>query len=249
MHHWAHAGRRHCDPWWENETHWHRAWKSHFPDHCREISHTASDGEIHIADIKTPTGIIIEVQHSDMTDAERLSRETFYGNLVWIVDGSAFRKNFDIFHRLPDPTSELAQDLVWFKAQRQMHGATGGIFWRLSENPGSTKSDNSMVEVHGIHEIEEQVNQVYSGHHQYDWVRPRRTWLDATCPVYVDFGNDLLAKLEIYDDSGLPCIRLVSKRKFLHDAMIEKSAQAIASRFYPISSTFPAAEPDGVAVS
>ncbi|WP_287302509.1 hypothetical protein [Mesorhizobium sp.] len=42
----------------------------------REISHIAPDGEIHRADIKTPSGIVIEVQHSAMT-AERLSREAF----------------------------------------------------------------------------------------------------------------------------------------------------------------------------
>ena len=45
------------------------------PEECREISHVASDGEIHRADIKTPTGIVIEVQHSAMTDTGRLSRE------------------------------------------------------------------------------------------------------------------------------------------------------------------------------
>lgn len=135
MHHWAHAGRRNCDPWWENETAWHREWKNFFPEDCREISHTASDGEIHRADIKTPTGIIIEVQHSSMTDAERLSRESFYGNLVWVIDGRGFRKNFDIFHMLPDPTSQVAQDLVWFRASRKLRGAAHGIFWRLSENP------------------------------------------------------------------------------------------------------------------
>jgi competence protein CoiA len=31
MHHWAHATRANCDPWWENETLWHRQWKSLFP--------------------------------------------------------------------------------------------------------------------------------------------------------------------------------------------------------------------------
>ncbi|WP_353957128.1 competence protein CoiA family protein [Pseudomonas siliginis] len=28
--HWAHQGRRVCDPWWENEGEWHRAWSSSF---------------------------------------------------------------------------------------------------------------------------------------------------------------------------------------------------------------------------
>ena len=82
LHHWAHAGRRNCDPWWENETEWHREWKNLFPETCREISHNAADGEIHRADIMTATGIYIEVQHSAMTDAERISREAFYKNLI-----------------------------------------------------------------------------------------------------------------------------------------------------------------------
>ena len=95
LHHWAHASRRDCDPWWENETQWHRDWKNLFPEVCRERSFTAPDGEIHRADIITPTGIVIEVQHSAMTDAERQSREAFYQNLVWIVDGSGFRDQFE----------------------------------------------------------------------------------------------------------------------------------------------------------
>jgi competence protein CoiA len=112
-----------------------------------------------------------------------------------------------------------------------MQGAAHGMFWRLSENPERTKAD--MVRIHGIDEIEEQIIQTYCGHHQYDWIRPHRTWLDAACAVYIDFGDEFLVRLETYDNSGLPCIRFISKQKFVHDAMIEESAQAIASRFYP----------------
>jgi aspartate carbamoyltransferase catalytic subunit len=134
MHHWAHASRPDCDPWWENETQWHRDWKTLFPEDCREIHHVAPDGEINRADIKTRTGIYIEVQHSAMSDAERIAREEFYQNLVWIIDGREFRQNFDIYHMLPDPNSELAQDLVWEKATRPMQGATRGLFFRVSTN-------------------------------------------------------------------------------------------------------------------
>ncbi len=74
----------------------------------------------------------------------------------------------------------------------------------------------------------------YCGHHQYDWVRPRKAWLDAACPVYVDFGEEVLLALEIYDETNLHCVRCVSKRKFLHDVMTETSADKIASRFYPL---------------
>jgi hypothetical protein len=240
LHHWAHGGRRDCDPWWENETEWHRAWKSLFPSECREISHVAPDGEVHRADIKTSTGIVIEVQHSAMTDTERQSREAFYGNLVWVIDGRGFRDNFDIYHLLPDPDSEIARDLVWAKACRPMQGAARGLFFRLSEGQAEfpdetiTKATMRGGFYHGMHEIEAEVQQAYRGHHQYDWVRPRRTWLDAASPVYIDFGDDRLVRLETYDESGLRCIRLVSKRKFVHDVMVETEARAIATRFYPL---------------
>ena len=52
MHHWAHSSRRDCDPWWESETPWHREWKQHFPEDCREVSHVDAEGEIHRADIR-----------------------------------------------------------------------------------------------------------------------------------------------------------------------------------------------------
>lgn len=242
LHHWAHKGRLDCDPWWENETSWHREWKNHFPEDWREVSHVAPDGEIHRADIKTPKGIVIEVQHSNMTDSERLSRESFYGNLVWVIDGRRFRHNFDIYHLLPDPSSPVAADLVWSKASRPMQGAARGIFYRLSEglveDPTLTKATflrrGGLSRVYSIREIEDEVNAAYCGHHQYDWVRPRRTWLDATCPVYIDFGDECLIKLDIYDETGLPCIRRVAKRKFIHDAMHEDLAVNIATRFYPL---------------
>ena len=85
--HWAHRGRRICDPWWENETAWHRAWKNRFPADWQEIVHCAEDGERHIADVKTHDGWVIEFQHSSIKPDERISREAFYQSLIWVVDG------------------------------------------------------------------------------------------------------------------------------------------------------------------
>lgn len=144
---------------------------------------------------------------------------------------------------LPDPKSELAQDLVWSKAKRHMNGANAGLFFRLSEafedDPLVTKSTLRGGRIRGIYDIEEEVKKTYNGYHQYDWVRPRKTWLDAGCPVYIDFGDEYLVKLDTYDESGLNCIRLVSKRKFVHDVMVEDKAENIATRFYPIKSGRP----------
>jgi len=90
--HWAHKGKRKCDHWWENETEWHRNWKNQFPVECQEFVQIADDGEKHIADVKTDQGWVIEFQHSYIKPEERRSREEFYGNMVWVVDGLR-RKN------------------------------------------------------------------------------------------------------------------------------------------------------------
>ena len=92
--HWAHKGKRSCDPWWENETEWHRAWKGYFPDDWQEVVHRAENGEKHIADVKTDQGWVLEFQHSYLKSEERYSREAFYRKLVWVVDGTRTSRSF-----------------------------------------------------------------------------------------------------------------------------------------------------------
>jgi len=87
VHHWAHKGIRNCDPWWENETEWHRFWKNHFPLEWQEVIHKDKTGERHIADVKTDEDWVLEFQHSPITSEERNSRNIFYSKIVWIVDG------------------------------------------------------------------------------------------------------------------------------------------------------------------
>jgi competence CoiA-like predicted nuclease len=91
--HWAHRARRNCDPWWENETEWHRSWKARFPDHWQEILHHATDGERHRADVKTAHGWALEFQHSFIKPEERRSREAFYAKLMWVVDGTRRKRD------------------------------------------------------------------------------------------------------------------------------------------------------------
>jgi competence protein CoiA len=93
MWHWAHKGRLLCDPWWENETEWHRAWKDQFPADWQEIVHHSGDGERHIADVKTGDGWVIEFQHSHIEPDERRSREAFYPKLIWVIDGTRRKRD------------------------------------------------------------------------------------------------------------------------------------------------------------
>jgi competence protein CoiA len=88
VNHWAHKGKRNCDPWWENETEWHRAWKNEFPVEWQEVVHYDESGEKHIADVKTEANWVLEFQHSYLKPEERRSRNKFYKKLIWVVDGT-----------------------------------------------------------------------------------------------------------------------------------------------------------------
>ncbi len=104
--HWAHLSQTHCDPWWESETEWHRAWKNRFPQEWQEIpAHEADSGELHIADVKTPSGLVIEFQRSTIHSDEIGAREAFYRTMVWVVDGGkndADRFNFSNMREQPN---------------------------------------------------------------------------------------------------------------------------------------------------
>ena len=101
--HWAHRGMRDCDTWAEKETDWHLAWKNNFPVECQEfIQHDAQSGEKHIADVRTPHGLVIEFQHSHLDPQERDARERFHGNMVWVVDGTRLHRDYPRFNKGKD---------------------------------------------------------------------------------------------------------------------------------------------------
>ena len=95
--HWAHKIRK-CDHWWENETDWHRSWKDYYPKDFQEVVHfDEQSGEKHIADVKTSDGLVIEFQHSFIKPEESKSRELFYKNMIWLVDGTRLSRDFKRF--------------------------------------------------------------------------------------------------------------------------------------------------------
>lgn len=98
--HWAHKAKVECDPWWENETEWHRSWKNKFPENYQERIHKDEKGERHIADVKTDEGWVIEFQYSFIKPEERDSRNNFYKNLVWVVNGTRRKRDKTQFFKL-----------------------------------------------------------------------------------------------------------------------------------------------------
>ena len=54
-------------------------------------------GEKHIADVRMVHNLTIEFQHSHIGSLERTSREKFYENMVWVVDGTRLKKDYPRF--------------------------------------------------------------------------------------------------------------------------------------------------------
>jgi hypothetical protein len=100
INHWSHKTSVNCDPWWENETTWHRSWKNNYPEQWQEkVMYDQLTGEIHIADVFTNHNLVIEFQHSHINPQERKSREKFYINMVWLVDGTRLKRDYQRFHK------------------------------------------------------------------------------------------------------------------------------------------------------
>ncbi len=153
--HWAHKSKENCDPWWENESEWHRAWKSQFPEEWQEVSHTdAVTGERHIADVKTDSGLVIEFQRSPIAHEELQSRENFYKNMIWIVDGdrgSLDKSYFDMGLAGPVDYEPLVFVVSWWGQSRLLSNwstATAPVYldfgtelvWRLHSYDSSARS-------------------------------------------------------------------------------------------------------------
>lgn len=132
--HWRHKSGD-CDRWSEPEGLWHLRWKEEFPDDCREIGLYDKDvGEWHRADVLCGAGTnaatVLELQHSSISEAERLSREAFYQRdhrMFWLVhlhdeqsfNGTNFRLSLGMGSRSTE-TSGRRFSIVHF-ASRSSH--------------------------------------------------------------------------------------------------------------------------------
>jgi len=115
IHHWAHKRNRNCDSWWEAETEWHRSWKDNYPNDWQEISMIdEKTGEKHIADIRTFHDLVIEFQHSPIDPKERLLREKFYKNMIWVVDGTRLKRDYSRFSKAINDFLSTSKKEVFF---------------------------------------------------------------------------------------------------------------------------------------
>jgi hypothetical protein len=148
VNHWAHKGSRNCDPWWENETDWHRSWKGNFPVDWQEVIHFDGSGEKHIADVKTQTGYVLEFQHSYLDPEERRSRNAFYPKLVWIVDGTRRETDKLQFEKVIKESTTVIKELpirrVFFPEEcrllKEWHDTNALVFFDFQEMKETNQS-------------------------------------------------------------------------------------------------------------
>lgn len=80
--HWAHHPRLggDCDPWAEVPGLWHFDWQKHAAPEFREVV----VGE-HLAPLRSPGGLIVELREGSLSPAEIREREDYYGDkLIWL---------------------------------------------------------------------------------------------------------------------------------------------------------------------
>lgn len=218
INHWAHKNLKHCDNWWDNETEWHRQWKSYFPVNWQEIVHfDDKSGEKHIADVKTDSGFILEFQNSPMPLDELKQRESFYKKMIWIVNAKKFEKNFHILGKLPNPNDSNFQDFAFWPTKKDHKGRS---FWKYSENPNWEKEidEAALRRAHSFSKIEKYVENSYIGHHLFEWKKPRYVWFQSNTDVFLDFGDKYLWKLMKYGQNKVLCVRKISKDYFIERA-------------------------------
>jgi competence protein CoiA len=231
--HWAHTARPRCDTWWENETDWHRGWKARFPTEQQEIVHFASDGEKHIADVKTAFGLVVELQNSPISLQELQSREAFYKTMIWIVNGEKFLSGFHILMPLPPPDSPLAQDIYVVRSPRfPLDPSAPG--YRITNQPLFVRKRHvrpmgdgvTFIDMGGVyskdsphqgsfhpHDVMEELAKLETPFWYLDWRRPASSWLSARAPVFFDLPGPLVWRLHRFQDEHL-CVEEIDKAYF-----------------------------------
>jgi competence CoiA-like predicted nuclease len=89
LHHFAHKKNADCVIKRDNDckTPWHILWQNIAkPEYLEKFM--GKNGKMHIADIVNEKNITIEIQHSNLSPEEIENREEFYGNMIWILDGT-----------------------------------------------------------------------------------------------------------------------------------------------------------------
>ena len=138
--HWAHSSGAECDPWHEPETPWHTGRKRQFSPSCREVVIGEHRADIFALNRYSSLPCVIELQHSPIECAEIAERESFYGEMVWVIDGIGFKGNFEFGRETKTnggATAEAPFRWKWFRrswagSKKPLYLDFGNCFWRIT---------------------------------------------------------------------------------------------------------------------
>lgn len=205
IHHWAHASKKECDPWWENETEWHREWKDLFPETYREVV-IRNSTEFHRADIRTGNGLVIEFQNSQLSLEQMKSREEFYKKLIWVLNGKKF-KGFKVSYGIPDPEDNELKDYEILGNLAVSYLPKDQRFW-----PKRMRTVYQRIHPRLSH------IKISPKHDAFKWKYIHKTWSYAKCPVLIDLGGHFLYEIKTKKQDSVDFLYLkkVSKNEFIN---------------------------------
>lgn len=130
--HWQHLINKNCDSWKEHETKWHREWKNNFPESWQEVI-IQKDNNKHIADIKTPYGLVIEFQNSPISKNVIETRERFYENMIWVVNANEFKNNIKLYSLVKSRLREINNTYEFNSIKSSTYEYRGPLIGEIKE--------------------------------------------------------------------------------------------------------------------
>jgi competence CoiA-like predicted nuclease len=99
---------------------------------------------MHRADVHTDRGVTIEFQNSFLSIEELESREKFYAQLKWVVNGLKFKKRFTFTHNIADPNDPLLEnfeiaELVFLKKEEILQSSKDDLLRVYGKNDPELK--------------------------------------------------------------------------------------------------------------
>lgn len=187
-----------------SETPWHRNWKLAFPAGYREKSFFSQAQNCrHRADIHTPCGTTLEFQHSPISLTELESREAFYPNLVWVVNGKQF-KGFKILKHLPDVDDPKLKGYEFSHSQNL-------TLYKSSEFGKDRPKllTPSHPALSGL--------KLTPHYFSFVWKHPHRVWYQAKCPMIFDLGGHFLYQLKQRPQlsGAYPYLHMIPRKDFI----------------------------------
>lgn len=160
-HHWAHKPGANCSYTSRPESEWHTQWKRNFPEDWLEVQSVSPDGEKRIADVLTPQGLTVEIQHSPIKPEERNGREKFWSRLVWVVDGNRtqsaeYQFAEMLYNAYPRPVDQVTFEVnyslcdltkAWASSKKPVYFEFESMgFWRMAAEKHNSRAFVTLVD-------------------------------------------------------------------------------------------------------